>query len=54
MNTVSFYDVYNDIVTYVTKMVTLYKNKKYFEKYIIQHIDDVHIQDDCFIPTWWS
>ena len=52
---VSFYDVYNEYCNLCHKNGDFVANKKYFEKYIIQHIDDVHIQDDCFIlSTWWS
>ena len=52
---VSFYDIYNEYCSLCRKNSDFIASKKYFEKYITEHISDDHIQDDCFIlSSWWN
>ena len=52
---VSFYDVYNEYCSICRKNSDFIASKKYFEKYIMEHIPEHHISEDCFIlSTWWK
>ena len=52
---ISFYDVYNEYCLMCHKNNDFVSSKKYFEKYIIEHIDEKHIIEDCFIlSSWWK
>ena len=52
---VSFYDIYNEYCSMCRKNSDFIASKKYFEKYIIEHIPENHISEDCFIlSSWWK
>lgn len=52
---ISFYDIYNEYCSMCHKNSDFIASKKYFEKYIIGHIDEKHIHEDCFIlSSWWK
>ena len=52
---ISFYEIYNEYCSMCRKNSDFIVSKRYFEKYIIEHVDEKHVNEDCFIlSTWWK